>query len=111
MEARMGETRAARLDAQHDSATAERRDARLLGRTPAIGLALLDLQLCPLRCLLQPLHQHTPWRQGGQVLATWMPDLSSSSNSICSRFLPVQRMMPSGEASSGSRSCLSSQRR
>src|SRR3546814_9959163 len=29
---------------------------------------LLDLQLRPLRCLLQPLHQHAPRRQGGQVL-------------------------------------------
>ena len=52
--------------------------------------------------------------RGGKVVkysATWMPDLSNSSSSICSRFLPVQRMIPSGEASSGCRSCLSSQRR
>ena len=38
------------------------------------------------------------------------PDRSSSSSSICSR-LPVHRMIPSGAASPGSRSCLSSQRR
>lgn len=38
--------------------------------------------------------------RGGKVVrysATWMPDLSNSKSSICSDFLPVQRMMPSGE--------------
>src|SRR3546814_4885649 len=39
-----------------------------LFRSLVVGLALLDLQLRPLRCLLQPLHQHAPRRQGGQVL-------------------------------------------
>ena len=61
-----GETRAARLDAQHDSATAARRDARMLG-TELIAVRLA-LQPRPLGRLLQPFPQHRTWRQAGQVL-------------------------------------------
>ena len=98
MEARQG--RAQRSSMR--STTARRRHAgRLLGTgLLVVRLALLDLQRCA-RCLLQPLHQHALGGKAVRYSATWMPDLSSSSNSICSRFLPVQRMIPSGEASSG----------
>ena len=69
MEARMGrESRSeARCAArQHDSATAARRDARMLG-TELIAVRLA-LQPRPLGRLLQPFPQHRTWRQAGQVL-------------------------------------------
>lgn len=43
--------------------------------------------------------------------ATWMPLLSSSSNSICSCFLSAHKMIPNGDCSSLSWSYLASQRR
>ena len=44
------------------------------------------------------LTQHLARRQGRQVFGDVYPDRSSSSSSICSRFLPVHRMIPSGAA-------------